>query len=106
MAKYNKPNSINTIWAVNALSQDLEKPTDNYIQTGWTQVKPPYEYENWSMNKLHQGMAYLNQLGIPEWDMNTEYQAYKSYVQGSDNRLYRCIPVSYTHLTLPTKRIV
>ena len=73
MAKYNKPNSINTIWAVNALAQDLEKPTDSYIQTGWTQVKPPYEYENWSMNKLHQGMAYLNQLGIPEWDMNTEY---------------------------------
>jgi|SRR5690554_1257192 len=91
MAKYNKPNSINTIWAVNALAQDLEKPTDSYIRTGWTQVKPPYEYENWSMNKLHQGMAYLNQLGIPEWDMNTEYQAYKSYVQGSDNRLYRCI---------------
>jgi len=91
MAKYNKPNSINTIWAVNALAQDLEKPTDSYIQTGWTQVKPPYEYENWSMNKLHQGMAYLNQLGIPEWDMNTEYQGYKSYVQGSDNRLYRCI---------------
>lgn len=91
MAKYNKPNSINTIWAVNALAQDLEKPSDSYIQTGWTQVKPPYEYENWSMNKLHQGLAYLNQLGIPEWDMNTEYQAYKSYVQGSDNRLYRCI---------------
>src|SRR5690554_3731595 len=91
MAKYNKPNSINTIWAVNALAQDLEKPTDSYIRTGWTQVKPPYEYENWSMNKLHQGMAYLNQLGIPEWDMNTEYQAFKSYVQGSDNRLYRCI---------------
>lgn len=91
MAKYQKPNSVNTIWAIDALSEDINKPSDNYIQAGWTQVKPPYEYENWSMNKLHQGLAYFNQLGIPEWDSNTEYQAFKSYVQGNDDRIYRCI---------------
>jgi len=91
MAKYQKPNSINTIWALSALSQDISKPSDSYIQTGWTQVKPPYQFENWSMNKLHQGLAYYNQLGFPEWDQNTEYQASKSYVQASDNRVYRCI---------------
>jgi microcystin-dependent protein len=91
MSKYQKPASVNTIWAVNALDINLEKPSDSYIQTGWTQVKPPYEFENWSMRKLHQGLAYYNQLGIPEWDMNTEYQAFQSYVQGTDNRIYRCI---------------
>ncbi|MBG23894.1 MAG: hypothetical protein CMF22_10620 [Idiomarinaceae bacterium] len=91
MAKYTKPNSVNTIWATSALGTDIEKPLDSYIQTGWTQVKPPYQYENWSMNKLHQGLAYYNQLGIPEWDAMTEYQAFKSYVQATDNRIYRCI---------------
>jgi hypothetical protein len=91
MPKYQKPGSVNTIWAVGALGTNIEKPSDSYIQTGWTQVKPPYEFENWSMRKLHQGLAYYNQLGIPEWDMDTEYQAFQSYVQGSDNRIYRCI---------------
>lgn len=91
MPKYNKPNSVNTIWADSALDVNIDKPTDSYITEGWTQVKPPYEYENWSMNKLHWGLAYYNQLGIPEWDSQTEYQAFKSYVQASDNRLYRCI---------------
>src|SRR5690606_19760746 len=91
MAKYEKPNSVNVIWAVNALEGDIEKPSDSYIQTGWVQVKPPYEYENWSMQKLHQGLAYINQLGCVEWDNQTEYQADKSYVQGSDNRIYKCI---------------
>lgn len=91
MPKFDKPDSPNIIWGVNALEDDLTRPDDSYIQTGWTQVKPPYEYENYSMNKLYQGFAYYNQLGIPEWDSVTEYQAGKSYVQGGNGRLYKCI---------------
>ncbi len=95
MPKFDKPDSPNIIWGVNALDEDLTRPDDSYIQTGWTQVKPPYEYENYSMNKLYQGFAYYNQLGFPEWDSVTEYQANKSYVQGSNDRIYKCIQ---THL--------
>lgn len=91
MPKFDKPDSPNIIWGVNALEEDLTRPDDSYIQTGWTQVKPPYEYENYSMNKLYQGFAYYNQLGFPEWDSTTEYQANKSYVQASNNRVYKCI---------------
>lgn len=91
MPKFNKPDTPNVIWGVNALEEDLTRPDDSYIQTGWTQVKPPYEYENYSMNKLYQGFAYYNQLGLPEWDSDTEYQAGKSYVQASNMKIYKCI---------------
>lgn len=91
MPKFNKPDSPNIIWGSGAPEGNLTRPSNDYIQTGWTQVKPPYEYENYSMNKLYQGFAYYNQFGFPEWDSATEYQLGTSYVQGSNNKVYKCI---------------
>lgn len=91
MAKFDKPANLNTIWASTALSQNSVYPSTSYAQEGWLQVKPPLEYENAINYKHDQMLAHINQLGIVEWDSNTEYQAGKSYVQGSNNLLYKCV---------------
>lgn len=90
MAKFDKPEVPNVVWASNALDIDVVKPTDDEVKIGWEQEKPPYQIENWSMRKLHQAVAYFNQHGIPEWDRNTEYQQGKSFVQADDGVIYRC----------------
>lgn len=101
MAKYTKPSDINEVWASEAPSENIIKPSLSQsvpftVVDGWTQIKPPFENENWVQNQQSQFAAYLNQLGIPEWDSNTEYQANQSYVQGSDNKVYKAI-VTHTN---------
>lgn len=101
MPKYVKPELLNLVWASDALPADKPSPDSSGefsgagitvdVAEGWTQVKPPYEVENWIQNQQSQFNAYINQLGVPEWDTDTEYQSGKSYVQGSDNRIYKCI---------------
>jgi microcystin-dependent protein len=91
MPKYTKPIDPNVIWASTALSSDVVKPDNSKIIQGWIQEKPPLETENWLKNKLFLAYAYYNQLGIPEWDSNTEYQAGKSYVQGADGLVYKAL---------------
>lgn len=101
MAKYVKPELLNLVWASDALPADKPSPDSSGefsgtgitvdVAEGWTRVKPPYQVENWIQNQQSQFNAYVNQLGVPEWDTVTEYQAGKSYIQGSDNRIYRCI---------------
>lgn len=93
MPKFNKPtpSKINTVWATNAITGDVTEIDALKIQQGWVQEKPPYESENWINQQHDQYIAYMNQLGVPEWDQYTEYQAGKSYVQGSNNIIYKCI---------------
>lgn len=101
MPKLSKPNRLDLIWASEALPANISTPDADgkvtgtsgtyFVTTGWEQVKPPYELENWIQNQQSQFSAYINQIGIPEWDASTEYQANKSYVQGSNNVLYKCI---------------
>lgn len=64
-------------------------PSDVKIQTGWTAEVPPFQWENWSQNRQDQAIAHILQHGISVWDAATEYQAGKSYVQGSDGLLYK-----------------
>lgn len=66
-------------------------PSNAKIQTGWTAEVPPFQWENWSQNRQDQGIAHILQHGISTWDAATEYQANKSYVQGSDGLLYKAI---------------
>lgn len=93
MPKFNKPTpeKLNTIWAINSLGGDTVEPSVSKVEQGWVQEKPPYETENWINQQHDQYVAYINQLGIPEWDQYTEYQNGKSYVQGSNNVIYKCI---------------
>jgi len=64
-------------------------PSNVKVQTGWTAEVPPFQWENWSQNRQDQAIAHVLQHGISSWDAVTEYQAGKSYVQGSDGLLYK-----------------
>lgn len=83
-----KPNFNNGLWASGGA---IVAPSNVKITTGWTAEVPPFQWENYSQNRQDQGIAHILQHGISVWDSLTEYQAGKSYVQGSDGLLYRAI---------------
>lgn len=85
MSVINKPSDINKIWAEGG---DKVSPSDVKIGTGWEVEVPPRQWFNWLDSKQDQAIAHINQFGIPVWDSVTEYQADKSYVQGSDGIIY------------------
>lgn len=88
MAEINKPSDINKIWAAGGA---IVTPADTKIDTGWIEEIPPHEYENFVQNKQDLAIAHINQHGIAVWDAVTEYQAGKSYVTGSNGKIYLCI---------------
>lgn len=79
MAIFNKP-EFNSVWGATGIKLT---PDSAKISQGWVVEIPPYEYENWSANRQDALLAHLNQFGIPSWDATAEYQAGKSYVQGT-----------------------
>lgn len=85
MAEITKPD-LSNVWAS---AGDVLKPSDSKIIQGWSAEIPPRQWFNWWQNRADNFIAYLNQHGIPVWDSKTEYQANKSYVQGSDGVLYQ-----------------
>lgn len=86
MAQFTKPTTINQVWASAGI---ISAPANLKITQGWSVEIPPYQYFNWSQNRVDSFMAHINQMGIAVWDQNTEYQAGKSYVQGSDGIIYK-----------------
>lgn len=86
MAEISKPVDINKIWSA---SGDILAPSDTKISQGWAVEIPPRQYFNYIDNKQDQFNAHVNQHGIVVWDGSTEYQANKSYVQGTDGVVYR-----------------
>lgn len=88
MAEITKPNFSNALWASGG---SIVAPSDVKIATGWTAEVPPFQWENYSQNRQDQGIAHILQHGISVWDTLTEYQAGKSYVQGSDGLIYKAI---------------
>lgn len=88
MANIPKPTNLNVIWASTGTKVD---PGVTKTNIGWVVQLPPYEYQNWAMNRQDTAIAHFNQHGIPEWDTNTEYQGNLSYSQGSNGFIYKCI---------------
>lgn len=88
MAAFLKPDNLNNVWASGG---DRIYPGDTKYATGWQVEIPPRQYFNEIDYKQDQMLAHLNQRGIAEWDVNTEYQASKSYTQDSTGTIYRCI---------------
>ena len=88
MPNISKPGKLNLLWASGG---DILDPGDTKYQTGWGVEVPPRQWENYIQNKQDQMLAHLNQRGLPEWDVDTEYQAGKSYIQGSDGVVYKAI---------------
>lgn len=70
-------------------------PANVKIQTGWVTEKPEFEKMNWVQNRQDDSLAYIFQMGVPEWDSAVEYQysaTYKSYVQ-RNGLVYKALQV-------------
>lgn len=65
-----KPDMQN-IWAE---AGAISVPPSADISEGWVVEKPPFEEANFVENRQDNGIAYLFQEGIAEWDNLTEYQ--------------------------------
>lgn len=85
MPLISKPTDVSKIWADTG---DKSEPDDAKKSLGWVEEIPTYQDFNWLFNKIDQMGAHCNQLGVPVWDSETEYQAYKSYTQGSNGYIY------------------
>lgn len=70
---------------------DVLKPSDSKIQQGWQVEIPPRQWFNWLDNRQDQAIAHIAQHGISVWSPDLEYQAGKSYVQGSDGIVYKAL---------------
>lgn len=88
MAQFLKPDNLNIVWASGG---DRLYPGDTKYESGWGVEIPPRQYFNEIDYKQDQMLAHINQHGISVWDATTEYQAGKSYVQGSEGSVYRCL---------------
>lgn len=84
MAEISKPD-YTYLWSSGGA---IVAPSNVKIQTGWTAEVPPFQWENWSQNRQDQAIAHVLQHGVSVWDAVTEYQAGKSYVTGSDGKIY------------------
>lgn len=87
MAEINLPD-VSLIWGS---SGDILKPSDTKIQQGWQPEIPARQWFNWLDNRQDQAIAHIAQHGITVWSSSIEYQAGKSYVQGSDGLIYKAL---------------
>lgn len=92
MPQITKPDTLNVVWADQGMKI---KPEDSKILRGWVEEVPPLQFFNWLDSRQDQALAHINQHGIPVWDAVTEYQAGKSYVQGSDGVIYKCTATNF-----------
>lgn len=72
-------------------SGDVLQPPNSKIQQGWQPEIPSRQWFNWLDNRQDQAIAHIAQHGISVWSSTLEYQAGKSYVQGSDGLVYKAL---------------
>ena len=91
MTQYTKP-TVLPAWAESAGGADVLQPSNAEIQAGWplSNVPPSRKRFNWVLKYLAQGVRYLLQRGIPEWDAAEDYRI-NDRVMGSDGKTYKCI---------------
>lgn len=89
MSEILKPSNLSLTWAS---AGDILDPGNTKYATGWQVEIPPRQWFNFLDNRQDEAIAHINQHGIATWDAGTEYQADKSYVQGTTNgTIYRCV---------------
>lgn len=88
MAEILKPDGLNTRWAQGG---DILDPGNTKYAQGWEVEIPPRQWFNFLDNRQDEAIAHINQHGIAVWDSVTEYQANKSYVQGSNGSIYKAL---------------
>ena len=88
MTLFKKP-QFNSVWAS---SGSKLAPDSSKISQGWIVEIPPHEFDNWIQNRQDALLAHINQVGVPMWDATVEYQAGKSYIQGTTSGvIYRAV---------------
>lgn len=85
---------LSLLWAS---AGDVLKPSDSKIQQGWQPEIPARQWFNWLDNRQDEAIAHIAQHGIAVWSPTLEYQAGKSYVQGSDGLVYKALT---THINI------
>ena len=88
MSEILKPSNLSLTWASGG---DILNPGDSKYTQGWEVEIPPRQWFNYLDNRQDEAIAHINQHGIAVWDSSTEYQASKSYVQGSNGNVYRAL---------------
>lgn len=83
---YNKPNYANGLWAY---AGTISIPADEKVAIGHVIERPPYEISNYLENRQDQGIAYLLQHGIADWDNITTYP--KFALVKKDGKVYEAI---------------
>jgi hypothetical protein len=87
MTAYVKP-AVRSAWGETAAGTDLTDPGNTYASAGWQLgVKPPRQYFNWVLNYTFEGVRYLCQKGISDWDVAETYPV-NAIVRGPDGVLY------------------
>lgn len=80
--------SIKNVWATSGVKVE---PSDAKVNAGWIVERPPHQFQNFLQNRSDQFLKHINEAGIPMWDAVTVYTAGKSYAQGSDGKIYKCL---------------
>ncbi len=81
---------LTRVWAANAPAGNIIDP-DNTIPgkfgSGWLAEVPPFEHFNFIQKLQTEGLAHINEQGIPVWDANTVYPV-DGLAKGSDGNIY------------------
>lgn len=105
MTVYVKP-TVRQAWAETATGTDIQDPGNTFAAAGWPiGQKPPRQYMNWVLNYCFEGIRYLCQSGVVDWDVAETYPV-GSVARGPDGILYRSIAannVGHTPSSSPTQ---
>ena len=95
MSTFSKP-PTKLPWANS--STDVIEPADGVKASGWTAIMacPPFEWMNWILNWVSQGIRYIMAVGISDWDAAEDYGV-GDKVKGTDNLVYECFVAHINH---------
>lgn len=81
---------LTRIWASGAPGANIEDPdvtSPGKFAAGWVAEVPPFENFNFLQQLYTQGLLYINENGLGEWDTDTTYPI-GGLVRGSDDEYY------------------
>jgi hypothetical protein len=87
--EYTKP-TVTPAWGeLNQTAADMVKPSDAAIQAGWPESSsaPVRQYWNWVLNYVDNGLRYLMQRGLVDWDAAETYSVGSRCI-GDDGNTY------------------
>ena len=79
-----KPDLTNGIWASTGASID---PGGAKTIIGWIAEIPPHQTQNWWQERSDEFIFHVNEEGLPEWDVATDYPV-DAWQKGSDGNVY------------------